>query len=192
MCNKTQELSSIFSHPSKPHSPKMLKPLNFTSCVQTGVGQLQVLEKLQTVTQSQSVPASVRISNKLLIPLVITLIQEIWSSINTWTLILFFSTDIHSSKKKSVLFIELKHQRQNRCLCYILPFYHLPFCHFTLYVTLCHTDLKAYTVCLYFPLIMLESEEWHSLIVLLISCFGRNQNPFQNTGCLSYAWLLFM
>lgn len=44
---------------------------------QTGVGQLQVLDKLQTVTQSLSVPASVRISNKLSLPLVITLNQEI-------------------------------------------------------------------------------------------------------------------
>lgn len=40
---------------------------------------------------------------------------------------------------------------------------------------------------------MPESEELHSLIVLhMISCFGRNQNPFQNTRHLSYAWLLFM
>lgn len=56
------------------------------------------------------------------------------------------------------------------------------------FATQIYIHLKAYTVCLYLSLIVLESEEWHSLIVqLMISCFGRNQNPFQNTECFSYA-----
>jgi len=40
---------------------------------QTGVGQLQVLEKLQTVSQSQSVPAESKISKKLSLLFIITL-----------------------------------------------------------------------------------------------------------------------
>lgn len=93
---------------------------------QTGVGQLQVLDfRLQL-----SLTVSVRISNKLSLPLVSSLNQEIWSSIKSWTLILFFqSVFILLKKKNSVLFTEFKHHRQNRQ---------------DLHVTFCHTDIYAF------------------------------------------------
>lgn len=52
---------------------------------------------------------------------------------------------------------------------------------------------KSLYFVLIFLFIVLESEEWHLLIFLLMfSCFGRNQDPFQNSWHLSFAWSLFM